>query len=199
MSTGLFDYKHQKSQLRPDIRNSRNFEHSIKNAIATVSYRAAISVPKARVAVQATCENFYNYRYYLSSGEQQKFEPLAVIEELDETITSIDENDDSLNTTSEPPNKKARSKNAYIQNYKYVLPSRRVVADFKHKKALQQEIAAAKALCNKKADTKVTLHFDTSRSRVDGEWLSLILNFKSDTPEDIKCLCCEPSFCIRGS
>ena len=40
-------------------------------------------------------------------------------------------------------------------------------------------------MCNKKADTKVTLHFDTtSRSRVDGEWPSLILNFKSDTPED---------------
>ena len=37
----------------------------------------------------------------------------------------------------------------------------------------------------KKIDTKVTLHFDTtSRSRIDGEWPSLILNFKSDVEED---------------
>lgn len=49
-----------------------------------------------------------------------------------------------------------------------MLPSRQVVADFTDQEAMQQVIAAAKYLCNKNAETKVTLHFDsTGRSRVD--------------------------------
>ena len=133
---------------RPEIRSTRNFYTPIKDAIATVSYRAAVSIPKARVAVQATCEKLYKHKYYLSAEEQQKSEPLAVIEEVDE---SINLGDDSVKDTDiEPECKKIRSKDEYAKHYKYVLPSRRVVSDYKHKKALQQEIAAANALCDKK-------------------------------------------------
>ena len=58
-----------------------------------------------------------------------------------------------------------------------------MVEEYKHKKALHQEIAAAKALGNLDEGTKVTLHYDTtSRSQVDGEWLSLLLNFLNDDP-----------------
>ena len=41
-------------------------------------------------------------------------------------------------------------------------------------------------MAEKKRDTRVTLHYDTTtRSRVDGEWPSLILNFLSD--DSAKC------------
>ena len=63
------------------------------------------------------------------------------------------------------------------------MPSARRVEEYKHNKALHQEIAAAKALGNLDEGTKVTLHYDTtSRSQVDGEWLSLLLNFLNDDP-----------------
>ena len=68
------------------------------------------------------------------------------------------------------------------------MPDIRTVSNFKHKKSLHhQEIQAAQALGNKKEGTRVTLHYDTtSRSRIDGEWPSLILNFLSDDKQDCK-------------
>ena len=47
---------------RPEIRKTRNFNTRIKDTIATVSYKAAISVEKALSAVQTT--KFYNHQYY---------------------------------------------------------------------------------------------------------------------------------------
>ena len=42
-------------------------------------------------------------------------------------------------------------------------------------------ISPATALLNKKPGTKVVLHYDTtSRSRIDGEWPSLRLNFSGN-------------------
>ena len=59
-----------------------------------------------------------------------------------------------------------------------MLPSEKVISTIKHDKSLHQEIVAGEALGNLAADTRVTLHFDTtSRSRMDGEWPALILNF----------------------
>ena len=53
-----------------------------------------------------------------------------------------------------------------------------------NRKALHQEIAAANALSSIEIGTHVTLHFyTTGRSRVDGEWPALILNFISDDIE----------------
>ena len=76
------------------------------------------------------------------------------------------------------------------------MPSDRSVGDFKHLKALHQEIAAAKALANVSGDeTRVTLHFDTTgRSRLDGEWPSLILNFRNDDKEKCKMYCLRALF-----
>ena len=36
---------------RPLIRNTWNVKENVKNAIATVSYRCAVSIPKARIAL----------------------------------------------------------------------------------------------------------------------------------------------------
>ena len=46
---------------RPEIRKSRNFLPLIKETITTVSHKVAISVEKARLAVQATCKKLYNH------------------------------------------------------------------------------------------------------------------------------------------
>lgn len=62
----------------PEIRNTQNLENSVKNAFATVSYRATSSIPKARVAVQATSEKFYNHQYYLSPEEQKSLRKLML-------------------------------------------------------------------------------------------------------------------------
>ena len=80
--------------------------------------------------------------------------------------------------SDEPRKKKPQTAEDY-QLYVDALPSGKSVNNFKHKKALTQEIIAAKALFSKKETTKVTLHYNTtSRSSIDGDWLSLIFNFK---------------------
>ena len=143
---------------QPRIRKVRNVE--FKDAIATVSYRTAVSVSKARVAVQAVCDKIYNHNYYLSVEEKEKIEG---------------------NEHRELRHKKPRTKEDYEKNYQFVLPSAKVVSSYKHEKALHQEIAAAKALVSIQPDTRCTLHFDTTgQSRVQGEWAALILNFLSD-------------------
>ena len=129
----------------------------MKDAIATVSYRCAVSIPKARIAFQTVCDKMYGHRYYLTSEEQEEFEP---------SVTLIN--------NEQRKSKKPRTADDYAR-YKNVLPSPRMVAEYKHNKALHQEIAAAKALENLEEGTKVTLHYDTTgRSRVDGEWPSLL-------------------------
>ena len=87
---------------RPEIQKYRNFLLPIKEAITTVSHKAAISVKKARLAVQATCKKLYNHRYYLTSQEQDKYEPKlqCIVEEDEET----DENE-----VHAPKSKKPRS------------------------------------------------------------------------------------------
>ena len=153
---------------QPSVRkNIKNANERFKDAIATVSYRTALSVPKSRVAVQAVCEKLYSHRYYLSLEEKRKFAPLETIQEQNE----------------EPINKKPRTSKDYEQ-YSDVLPSAKVVTTYKHEKAVQQEIDAAEALSSIEQGTKCTLHFDTTgRSRVEGEWPALIFNFLSDDEE----------------
>ena len=148
------------------VRNVRNVDVKFKDAIATVSYRTALSVPKARVALQAVCEKLYGHKYYLSVEEKEKFEPTLP------TILEV--------TPLEHKSKKPRTKEDYKTNYSMVLPSAKVISEYKHDKALHQEISAAKALASIEGDTRCTLHFDTTgRSRVEGEWPALILNFLS--------------------
>ena len=51
----------------PDIRKVRNFTYEIKDAIATVSSKAAVSVKKARIATQVVCEKLYKHHYNLDA------------------------------------------------------------------------------------------------------------------------------------
>ena len=161
-------------QHEPEIRKVRNTTEDIKNTVATVSYRAGVSVPKARVAVQAVCEKLYGHKYLLQPN-----------------LPTIEEEDDEM---CEPIIKKPRNQEEY-KLYKNVLPSSKTINNYKHNKALQQEIDAAKALQDKDPETKVTLHYDTTRrSRVDGEWPALILNFISSDPEKNRMINLRPLF-----
>ena len=164
---------------RPDLRRQRNVHESVKDTVATVSYRCAISIPKARIAFQTVAYKGYGHRYYLTPDEQQKFEPsLASIIEAEE-----ESNDAEM---KEPPSKMPRTAEDY-ENYKNVIPSTKVCGDYKHEKALKQEVIGGRALANLEEGTRVTLHFDTTgRSRIDGEWPSLILNFLNDIKDKCK-------------
>jgi len=156
-----------------EIRKVRKTTEEVKNSIATVSVRAGVSVPKACIAVQAVCEKLYNHKYYLSP-------PLPTIEEADETTV--------------PTSKRPRTSDDY-KVYKDVLPFVKTVNEYKHKKALDREIHAAGLLLEKDESTKSTLHFDsTRRSRIDGEWPSLVLNFKNDKPADCHMIRLRPLF-----
>ena len=149
--------------IRPEIRSGRNSFPHVKDTIASVSTRAGISVAKARIATLTVCEKFYGHTYYLSPPSNS---------------SSTDEQD-------EPTNKKPRTMKDY-ESYRYVLPSEKSVNTHKHLKALNQEIEAADALMEKEPDSKATLHYDsTTRSRLEGEWPSLIINVLSK--EKSKC------------
>ena len=150
--------------FRPEIRTGRNTLHHVKDTIASVSYRAAISVAKARVATQTVCQRFYGHIYHLSPPQN----PLpAIIEGVEET---------------EPLSKKPRTAKDYVA-YRYVLPSEKSISTFKPLKSLSQEMDAAEAIMQKDGDCKITLHYDTTtRSRLEGEWPSLILNILSEDP-----------------
>ena len=114
-------------------------------------------------------EKRYGHQYYISAEEQRKFKP---------NLVDIEEEE-------EPQQPKCvRSKEDYAA-YKFVLPSEKVVGTFKHDQSLQ-EITAGEALGNFDTGTIVTLHFDTtSRSRLEGEWPALILNFLNN--DESKC------------
>ena len=56
------------------MRKVRNVDERFNDAIATVSYRTAVSVSKARVAVQTVCDKLYNHRYYISVEEKEEIE-----------------------------------------------------------------------------------------------------------------------------
>ena len=100
----------------------------------------------------------------------------------------------NLDSTEPPANKRPRSAEDY-KAYKYVIPSAKVVNDFKHKKAISQEVTAANAIKNKPDNVKLTLHYDsTMRSRIDGEWPSIILNFKGDDKRDCQMIPLRPLF-----
>lgn len=144
----------------PVIRKCKKTSEEVRNAIATISYRSGISVPKARVALQVACEILYGHKYLLNPP------PLPTIPEGAE----------------EPTNKKPRNAQDYTR-YKNVLPDVKSVNEYKHKKALYQEIHAANVLINKAQSSKITLHYDTtSRSRIEGEWPCLIINVIDDDP-----------------
>ena len=60
---------------RSSIRNTGNIKENVKNAIATVSYTCAVSIPKACISLQTVCYKMYQNKYYLTPEEQKQFEP----------------------------------------------------------------------------------------------------------------------------
>ena len=151
----------------PKIRIQRNTTDRIKDTIASVSTKGAISVPKARIVTQVVCEKLYGHVYQLDAPHNHDEEPIL---------------------------KKPRSYEDYSM-YKDVLPSSKVISSYKHMKALSQEIAAAKMMVNKTSESKLTLHYDTtSRNRIDGEWPSIILNFSSNDMDKCKMIPLRPLF-----
>ena len=143
--------------LQPPIRTgSRKCTDRSKIAIAAVSTRCGISVQKARVAVQATCEHMYGHKYLIEKANS---------------------------VVDEPPTKRAQSAWPLVSaadyvDYKFILLSTRTVTDFKLSLAAQEEANAAQALRDLADDVRVTVHYDTTtRNNIDGEWPSLILVF----------------------
>ena len=65
--------------------------------------------------------------------------------------------------------------------YKYVLPSAKIIWNYKNLQATQEETNASIKLFKKSSNEKVKLHFDTiSQCSIDGERLAIILNILSD-------------------
>ena len=152
----------------PPIRKCRNATYEIKDTIATLSCKAAITAEKARITTKVVCEKFYGHQYYLEPPH--------------------DLSSDGARS------KKPRSSDDY-QIYEKVLPSSKSINNFKHKKAFIHEIEAANALINKKPTTNVALHFDTTtRSRREGDRPCLILNFCSHDPNECKMISLRPLF-----
>ena len=134
--------------IQPEIRQNRNTTEECKDAIATVSYRAGISIPKARVAVKAVCEKLYDHVYHLEPPP-----PTTVSDGEGEPLPK------KVCTGGSDKNRGAQRSQEEYKAYKKVIPSAKVVNLYKHKKALYQEILAAKSLIDKAETTKVTLHY----------------------------------------
>ena len=163
---------------RKPLRGVRNFFPYVKDAIVTASYESRISLDKARVAYKVFALKVNGDKYYLSREEQLKYEP-----KLDPIIEG-----------DEPESKKPRTSEDY-KAYEFVLPDRRVLGDFKHNKAMQKEIIAAKALAEKASS--LALLYITTQHRVaelteNGHQLSL--TFLMMTKISVVCIICEHCF-----
>ena len=123
-----------------------------------MSYRCAISVPKARAAFQAVCAKAYSHKYYHIAEEQEKFVPEEVVINdsnsiddsmevvIDSSIIDASMNLDETTTNVSTTHSRWKIKVTKTTNNKYALPSTCSVGDFWHLKACHQKIAANKTL-----------------------------------------------------
>lgn len=144
-------------KIKP-IRKIRNFDGNIKSTIATTSSRAGITVQQARRAYQASAEAFYEDQYYLTITD----------------VPQIANSPQPLHSTLKRP----RSSKDY-NRYKYVLPSARVIRRAIYLQAIQAEKNCALAILDAEPEDKITIHYDTTRRRIAGEWTSLIVKLSS--------------------
>ena len=107
---------------------SRNFNDSIKIALASSCVVANISSEQARKSFQTISEIFYGMKYYLSSNEAP------------------------LENNGEPVNKKPQTEYEYRMLYVDVLPSSKTISRMKHHMALQEERNAALAMLDAMLD-----------------------------------------------
>ena len=110
------------------IRLVWNATYEILDTVAGVSTASGISVAKAQTATCDVCKRKYGDIYELELPKQ----------------------------SDEPRKKKSRTAEDY-QLYANVLPSEKSVNNFKHKKALIQEIIAAKPLLSRNHKSDITL------------------------------------------
>ena len=117
--------------------------------------------------MQVVARELYNHEYLLEPSPQNHVES---------QMSTESEN-------SEPPSKRRSLiwTPELSDRYKWVIPYRRTLIDWKHLQATEAETEAAIALYQKQDDVSVTFHYDTtSRNSIDGEWESIILNFSDD-------------------
>ena len=158
---------------QPKIRKLRDCTDKIKSACSEISVKCNISSETARLATQINCHTLYGHEYYLTKEDAINKDPSLAEYREDTPAPSKRRRVKSTTEKTKPP----VSLNDY-KPYENVLPSAKTINDFKQRLAIQHEQEAAQALHNIKTGTKVTLHFDaTSRSKIDGDWPSLILIF----------------------
>ena len=137
---------HCRPILRVKLRSSTD---EIKATCAKLSSICGLSVEKTRTVVQIVCKELYNHDIYLSPTEQLAGDGVAP-EEHTQGHLPVSSSD--------------------YENYTYVIPSARTIADYKQIQASEMETMAARALYMKKPNIKAFVHFDTtSRSSIDGE------------------------------
>ena len=161
------------NNCKPAIRVTRDCTTEIKKTCAMVSVKVSTSL--APVAVQTVCQELYGHQYYLTKAEAIEKDPsLAVYRE---EVSELPEKRRRF-IVDERKQKNPLSKRQDYIPYKNVLPSARTINDYKQMMAIQSEADAANALFNKKDTIRCTLHYDTtSRSKIDGEWPSIIFSF----------------------
>ena len=159
--------------VQPKIRSgARNCTNSIKPTCAEVSVKCNISTECSRIAVQMVCKGMYKHEYYLDRDEAIEKDPsLAEFRDVIPKIKKV-KTDDKWKTP------------VTMQEYKVyenMLPTAKTINEHKQILALQHEKDTATALRDIAPGVKVTLHYDTTtRSKIDGDWPSLILIFSDN-------------------
>ena len=166
IATEDFGAQHDSDIPRKRLRLVRNFTPDSKLTCVALSVNCMMSTEMARVAFQTVCSKFYGHEYYQSIEEAierdpslGKFKPKDIIKKQGRKRRAPTSKDD-------------------YKLYENVVPSARVLNDHKQVLAIQHEHEVALALCSVPAGVKVILHYDsTSRSKIDGDWPSLVFIF----------------------
>ena len=163
-----FAAPHESDPPPKKLRQVRNCTPESKSTCVALSVNCMMSTEMARVAFQTVCSKYYGHHYYLSREEAIEKDPSLA---ADSAVAR------SSRRKSTDKLKIPTTKDDY-QVYENVIPSSRSLNDHKQVLAIQHERETALALHEIPPGTKVTLHFDaTSRSKIDGDWPSLIFIF----------------------
>ena len=164
---------------RPEIRRERVLSEKIKITCARVAVGAQCSAMYARKAVQIVARELYGHEYYLTAEDQMESEP-ELAQGADETEVSsvLDDEEESNNV----PHSSQQWK-----RFKYVLPHEKTINKYIGLLAASEEAEAGISLLNMADDVKSTLHYDaTTRSFIDGDWVSLTLRFSNNVEHDLR-------------
>lgn len=164
---------------RPEIRRQRLLTERIKVACARVAVGAQCSAMYARRAVQIVAKELYGHDYYLTPEEQMLKEPDIVHEFEVKSGDKVVNEDGSLH--------KVPHSSQEWKRFRYVLPSEKTINRYIGLMAAQEEAEAGTALLTMPADVKSTIHYDaTTRSCIDGDWVSITLAFSNDAEYDLR-------------